>query len=125
MKLSEQIKNCLDGSGCGECEFWEEETISVCSGLLQASYERIKGYENIEEAETRNKFKRNIPQELSYIKELAKSCENETSKNNIITACDNVLKMCNDIFNGYCRENLELYERLETLQKMNEMEGKE
>ena len=49
MKISEQIKNCLDGSGCGECEFWEEETIPVCKGLLQKAYERIKGYEELEE----------------------------------------------------------------------------
>lgn len=43
MKLSEQIKHCLDGSGCGNCEQHEADTKFICRGLLQKAYERIKG----------------------------------------------------------------------------------
>lgn len=49
MKLSEQIKNCLDGSGCKDCESYEAKSVLTCRGLLQVAYERIKGYEELEE----------------------------------------------------------------------------
>lgn len=62
----------------------------------------------------------NIAQELNYIKELAKDCKNTVSKNNIFVACDNVLKMCNDTFNGYCTENLELHERLDKYKNLED-----
>lgn len=47
MKLSEQIKNCLDGSGCGNCEYHEADTKFICGGLLEKAYERIKRYEDM------------------------------------------------------------------------------
>lgn len=49
MKLSEQIKNCLDGIGCGNCEHHEADTKFTCRGLLGKAYERIKGYQELEE----------------------------------------------------------------------------
>ena len=49
MKLSDELKHCLDGSGCGNCEHHEADTKFICRGLLQKAYERIKGYEELEE----------------------------------------------------------------------------
>lgn len=49
MKLSEELKRCLDGSGCGKCEHHEADTKFICRGLLEKAYERIKGYEDMEE----------------------------------------------------------------------------
>ncbi len=57
-------------------------------------------------------FKRNIKQELEYIKKLAENCNNICNKNHIIDACDHIKEMCDDTFNGYVTENLELYKRL-------------
>ena len=54
MKLSEQIKNCLDGSGCKDCESWNPEIKVTCRGLLQKAYERINGYEDTEERKCEN-----------------------------------------------------------------------
>lgn len=66
------------------------------------------------------RLNRNIPQELSHIKQLAQDCKTNISKDNIVAACDNVLKMCNDTFNGYCAENLELHERLRRNEELEE-----
>lgn len=51
-------------------------------------------------------FKMNIYQSLNRIKEL-------TNNSEIKELCDNIHTMCEDTFNGYVSENLELYERLE------------
>lgn len=47
MKLSDELKRCLDGSGCGNCEYHEADTKFTCKGLLEKAYERIKGYEEL------------------------------------------------------------------------------
>lgn len=49
MKLSDELKHCLDGSGCGNCEHHEADTKFICRGLLEKAYERIKWYEELEE----------------------------------------------------------------------------
>lgn len=46
MKLSEELKNCLDGD-CGKCRYGEPETKLTCRGLLQAAYEEIKKNEKV------------------------------------------------------------------------------
>lgn len=48
MKLSEELKHCLDGDGCGRCKYGEVETKLTCRGLLQAAYEEIKKNEERE-----------------------------------------------------------------------------
>lgn len=48
MKLSEEIKHCLDGD-CNKCRYGEPETKLTCTGLLQAAYEEIKKNEEVEE----------------------------------------------------------------------------
>lgn len=48
-KLSEQLKHCLDGNGCGKCVHAEEKTILSCRSLLQSAYEKIKYFEDLEE----------------------------------------------------------------------------
>lgn len=47
MKLSEQIKHCIDGNGCAACDYIENKITHTCKGLLQAAYGRIKKYEEI------------------------------------------------------------------------------
>lgn len=49
MKLSEELKHCLDGGGCKDCESYEINSVLTCRGLLQAAYEQIKGYEELED----------------------------------------------------------------------------
>lgn len=49
MKLSEEIKHCLDGDGCGKCRYGEEKCMLTCRKLLQAAYEEIKKNEEVEE----------------------------------------------------------------------------
>lgn len=41
-KLSEELKRCLDGGGCGDCKSWNPEIKVTCRGLLQAAYEQVK-----------------------------------------------------------------------------------
>lgn len=48
-KLSEELKHCLNGDDCGECAYSEENFTLSCIPLLQSSYEKIKGYEDLEE----------------------------------------------------------------------------
>lgn len=48
MKLSEELKHCLDGDGCDKCRYGETETKLTCRGLLQAAYEEIKKNEEVE-----------------------------------------------------------------------------
>lgn len=45
MKLSEELRRCLDNNGCKKCTYYETKTTCVCSGLLQKAYEEIKKYE--------------------------------------------------------------------------------
>lgn len=77
MKLSEEIKHCLDGDGCGKCRYGEPETKLTCRGLLQAAYEEIK----------RNEKDRKVMGKLKY-----KECENceEWAGMTGITHCMNV-----------------------------------
>ena len=49
MKLSEELKRCLDGDSCGKCQYGEVETKLTCRGLLQAAYEYAKRNEEAEE----------------------------------------------------------------------------
>ena len=51
-------------------------------------------------------FKMNIYQSLNRIKEL-------TDNSEIKELCNHIYTMCEDTFNGFISENLELYERLE------------
>lgn len=48
-KLSEELKYCLDNSGCIKCKYGELKGTIICGNLLQAVYERIKEYETLEE----------------------------------------------------------------------------
>lgn len=47
MKLSEELKRCLDGDGCQNCERFETKSVLTCRGLLQAAYEQVKKYEKV------------------------------------------------------------------------------
>lgn len=47
MKLSEQIKQCIDGNGCAVCDYIEYKITHTCEGLLQAAYEQVKKYEDM------------------------------------------------------------------------------
>ncbi len=49
MKLSEELKRCLDGDGggCQNCERFEAKSVLTCRGLLQSAYEQVKEYEKI------------------------------------------------------------------------------
>lgn len=47
-KLSEELKHCLDGSGCCKCVHTEEKCIMSCRSLLQSAYEKIKYFEDLE-----------------------------------------------------------------------------
>lgn len=46
-KLSDELKRCLDGSGCKTCQYWEDKITHTCAGLLEKAYERIKGYDDM------------------------------------------------------------------------------
>lgn len=46
-KLSEELRHCLEGDACGECQYHKPETKLICKGLLQKAYERIKEYEEM------------------------------------------------------------------------------
>lgn len=47
MKLSEQIKQCIDGNGCAACDYMEYKITHTCEGLLQEAYEQVKKYEDM------------------------------------------------------------------------------
>lgn len=49
MKLSEKLKRCLDGDNCADCKNFENNSVLTCRKLLQKVYEKIKGYEELEE----------------------------------------------------------------------------
>ncbi|MCI9418335.1 MAG: hypothetical protein HFI82_13285 [Eubacterium sp.] len=46
-KLSDKLRQCLEGKTCGECPYYEKKTKVTCSGLLQKAYEVVKRYEEI------------------------------------------------------------------------------
>lgn len=48
-KLSEELRHCLEGDACGECQYHKPETKFICKGLLQKAYERVKEYEKMED----------------------------------------------------------------------------
>ncbi len=48
-RLSDELKHCLDNSGCEECKHFEAKSVLTCRNLLQEAYERIKEYEDLEE----------------------------------------------------------------------------
>ncbi len=51
-KLSEELRHCMEGDGCSDCAYCNEEiTITICEELLQKAYEKIKECEKIEEEE--------------------------------------------------------------------------
>lgn len=45
-KLSEELRHCLEGDGCGRCAYHEPETKLTCRGLLQKAYEAVKEMED-------------------------------------------------------------------------------
>lgn len=52
MKLSDELKNCLDGGeSCGKCRYAEAKTMLTCRNLIQAACEKIKAYEGLEKQE--------------------------------------------------------------------------
>lgn len=143
MKLSEQIKNCLDGSGCGNCEHHEADTKFTCRGLLEKAYERIKGYEELEEQGLLFKLPCNvgdivyalwsIQTEQRYVVYPAEVKEirfgiygnRRTVKYRLepISYRGRILDFYSDDFGN--KLFLEESEAESALQKMNEMEGKE
>lgn len=46
-KLSEELRHCLGGDGCKDCESWNPETKVTCKGLLQKAYEVVRRYEEM------------------------------------------------------------------------------
>lgn len=46
-KLSEELRHCLEGDGCGSCAYHEPDTKLTCRGLLQKAYEVVKRYEEM------------------------------------------------------------------------------
>ena len=101
MKLSEQIKNCLDGSGCKDCESYEQKSVLTCRVLLEKAYERIKRYEDIFPCEVGDKvyaihFKKihtffvegfEICSEGTYIKLVSKTYGFEYLKMSLDVSC--------------------------------------
>lgn len=47
-KLSEELRNCLEGNGCADCTCYEPKSVLTCRGLLQKAYEVVKRYEEME-----------------------------------------------------------------------------
>lgn len=33
-KLSEELRHCLDGKGCMDCDCYEQKSVLTCRGLL-------------------------------------------------------------------------------------------
>lgn len=58
MKLSDELKHCLNDSGYPECENGEWKSAFTCRKLLQKAYGGIKGNEEVEKHENRNEFKK-------------------------------------------------------------------
>lgn len=116
MKLSEQLKRCLDGSGCGNCEHHEADTKFTCRGLLEKAYERIKGYEELEEQGLLLKLPCKVGNIVYEILQFAGDEKPEIDVHKIkLDDLDNIGKTV--FLTESDAEN--------ALQKMNEMEGEE
>lgn len=48
-KLSEELRNCLDGNGCQQCSNYQSESRLTCPKLFEKAYEVVKRYEEMEE----------------------------------------------------------------------------
>lgn len=48
-RLPEELRRCMEGNGCGDCDCHEPETKLTCRGLLQKAYERLRDYGGLEE----------------------------------------------------------------------------
>lgn len=128
MKLSDELKCCLDGSGCGNCEHHEVDTKFICRGLLEKAHERIKWYEELEEQGKLLKLPCKVRDSLYipysrpwYIKEIK-------VQNFMYDGCD--FHINTDFVTLSIRDIgltafLTKSEAESALQKMNEMEGKE
>lgn len=46
-KLSEELRNCLEGNGCADCACYEKKSVLTCRGLLQKAHEVVKRYEEM------------------------------------------------------------------------------
>lgn len=46
-KLSEELRHCLEGDDCVDCQYHKPETKFICKGLLQKAYEVVKRYEEM------------------------------------------------------------------------------
>lgn len=56
MKLSEQIKHCVDGNGCDKCENYTPMSIFTCHPLMKKAYEQAKKYEDMFPCEVGDKI---------------------------------------------------------------------
>ena len=74
-RLSEELKYCLDHSGCGECNNYQVSSILTCQGLSQKIYERIKEYEDLEEQGKLLKLPCAVGSEVWYIDKYAECIE--------------------------------------------------
>lgn len=51
MKLSEELKHCIEDDACGACQYYSSENHTTCRGLLEKAYEIVKKYEQIKKYE--------------------------------------------------------------------------
>lgn len=56
MKLSEELKHCIEDDACGACQYYSSENHTTCRGLLQKAYEQIKKYEESELPKSQEKI---------------------------------------------------------------------
>lgn len=47
MKLSEQLRHCIDGNGCDKCENFVSRSKLTCPGLMYKAYEQAKKCEDM------------------------------------------------------------------------------
>lgn len=123
MKLSEQIKHCLEAEHCGSCSYHEPETTLICKGLLQKAHEWIKGYEELEEQGKLLKLPCKVGDTVYQLiptpirRPVAKMGYrvNERKVDSVYWIVNNLNSFQKTIF----------LDKSEALQKVNEMEGKE
>lgn len=46
-KISEELRNCLEGNDCKDCSNYQSESRLTCPKLLQKAYEVVKCYEEL------------------------------------------------------------------------------
>lgn len=51
MKLSEELKHCIEDDACGACQYYSSENHTTCRGLLEKAYEVAKKYEQAKKYE--------------------------------------------------------------------------